>query len=139
MSTPQQIKTNIRICSKCNEAIKEVAIKIGDKTYHDKCFACDSCSRPLSKCGYQQKDTLTLCPGCYSEKYLPKCSRCQLAIRDMRCYTAAGKIYHEQCFACTKCGALFKDGRYWVVGKKLYCQNDYYEARLDEEIKQQKQ
>ncbi|KHJ44518.1 LIM domain protein [Trichuris suis] len=138
MANPQQLMPNLKTCSKCNEKIKEVVVKVGEKVFHDKCFVCDGCNRPMSKCGYQQKDMLTLCPRCFSEKYLPKCSRCQLPIRDMRCYNAAGRTYHEQCFGCIKCGTLFKDGRYWIVGEKLYCQNDYYEARLDEEIKHDK-
>ena len=54
------------------------------KPWHPDCFACAQCEKPLSPTNYLEKNNKPYCDDDYHNKFLPKCSGCQLPISDVR-------------------------------------------------------
>ena len=51
-----------------------------DRHWHEDCFACFQCKRPLVDKPFSTKDEQLLCTECYSNEYSSKCHDCKKTI-----------------------------------------------------------
>ena len=97
-------------CTKCGEMIIGKIAYASDKPYHDDCFTCAECKKPLAGQQFTRKEDKILCLGDYYSLYSPKCHNCKAAIKS-ECVTLKQKDgvptrkYHPQHFLCIGCGA----------------------------------
>ena len=119
------------VCGKCHEKISGTYIAALDKNWHPDHFTCSSCSKSLDG-NFFETDKGILCTDCASEQIrctecrlpitgthliysdgrpvhnecVPKssCGRCHnlLSLGDAH-VEALDKLWHPECFACTRC------------------------------------
>jgi hypothetical protein len=96
-------------CEACKKKCKKEAVRLQDKFYHVKCFACKECNKPLAMDGFYSKDDAHYCADDYRRLFTPKCRICG-ELAEGNVVTVLGDTYHQQCFHCSKCGKKFEPG-----------------------------
>ncbi|XP_045544900.1 four and a half LIM domains protein 2 isoform X4 [Salmo salar] len=112
------MKEDTQYCTKCYENLfsnccEVCSLPIGcnckdlsykDCHWHEQCFKCAKCSRPLAEKPFAAKDEQLLCTECYSHEYSSKCSTCKKTIMPgSRKMDYKGNSWHETCFLCHRC------------------------------------
>uniref|UniRef100_A0A4W5QNT3 Four and a half LIM domains 5 n=1 Tax=Hucho hucho TaxID=62062 RepID=A0A4W5QNT3_9TELE len=86
------------------EATSSEDLSYKDCHWHEQCFKCAKCSRPLVEKPFAAKDEQLLCTECYSHEYSSKCSTCKKTIMPgSRKMEYKGNSWHETCFLCHRC------------------------------------
>ncbi|KAI1286624.1 Four and a half LIM domains protein 2 [Halotydeus destructor] len=92
------------------------------KMWHEGCFTCVGCVKPIGTSSFVPKDDQTYCVQCYEDKFATKCNKCTQII------TAGGisyksDPYHKECFTCTECNTKLAGARFTSRDEKPYCQD----------------
>lgn len=109
-------------CAWCQEPIRGEIMAAEGKQYHQECFVCDGCHRPVTD-KYMWHDRNLLCEPCYADT-LPKCAWCSQPIMG-NFTTAKNKTYHTDCFTCNSCGNPITS-QYYQLKDHLLCQRCHH-------------
>lgn len=91
--------------------------------WHDYCFKCDLCRRPLQSDGkftfYKDK---TLCTTCYATNYQKACKSCSKPIDSGGSRLEYnGNYFHERCFVCKICLKEIGTSGFVPKDDEFYC------------------
>ncbi len=115
------------ICKACRDPISGKSISSADGQltgrYHKACFVCTTCAKPFSTSTFYVFDDKPYCEHHYHEVNGSLCGSCGDGIEGQYLADEADKKYHSECFICTDCGDVLRDG-YFEVGGKPYCEKD---------------
>ncbi|XP_063719926.1 four and a half LIM domains protein 2-like isoform X2 [Symsagittifera roscoffensis] len=94
-------------CFKCNKLIeadtKDVSFE--KQHWHEKCFTCKECKKPLDVEGFSFKDKQLFCEDCHDVNYADKCTRCEKPFKpSQQKLKWNGGQWHPDCFQCGGCG-----------------------------------
>lgn len=69
---------------------------------HASCFACKTCSKPLTGVPYRVQKGSVFCSTCFAEEFGQKCAACGKAILGgmMKCSLGT---FHIECLKCSQC------------------------------------
>ncbi|XP_031558868.1 testin-like isoform X2 [Actinia tenebrosa] len=113
-------------CHACGQKIGPESrdISSDDKRHwHDYCFKCDLCHRPLQSDGkftfYKDK---TLCTTCYATNYQKACKACNKPIDSGGSRLEYnGNYFHEHCFVCKICSKEIGTSGFVPKDDEFYC------------------
>ena len=95
-------------CARCGKQIYDQIVTLGSKIkLHQQCFCCDVCGQRLDL--YIEYKNKYFCQDCYLKECLPKCAKCDQALRlaaDQQTVLQiifASKYFHPECFVCDQC------------------------------------
>ncbi|CAL9727779.1 rho-GTPase-activating protein Lrg1p [Monosporozyma unispora] len=125
------VGTKLKICSKCNKPIYHTnkegdgTLKALGKYYHEKCFTCYDCHKPLKPKFFPfqespNQDPILLCQYHYFKRHDLLCKVCDNPLRGLY-YTAFGGRYDEEHFSCTICKAPCGIKKCFMFDDQLYC------------------
>ncbi|KAM7377634.1 hypothetical protein PAMA_014102 [Pampus argenteus] len=110
-------------CQNCGKPCKGEALRVQNKHFHIKCFACKVCGCELAQGGFFVRQGDYICTTDYQRMYGTRCFSCQDFIEG-EVVSALGKTYHPRCFVCASCKQPFPAGdRVTFNGKECICQN----------------
>jgi len=100
-------------------------LKALGKYYHEDCFVCQDCSKPLKPkfFPFKTNDTdepILLCQYDYFRRHDLLCKVCDKPLRGLY-YTAFGGRYDEEHFSCTICKTPCGVKKCFIHDDKLYC------------------
>jgi len=125
-------------CRQCGEAITDCILQIEGENWHEKCFVCAECKKPIADALYVIRDDKPHCNACHKEieqrnnkktswkekQYGPVIGQCTLCGKDCHeggpIMSANKKLFHVTCFICTRCKKDVRDG-FNMKDDKLYC------------------
>lgn len=95
-------------CHVCNIPITEEHlkyVKVGDKTFHTKCYVCCSCNGSLQGKGCQMFEGRMYDTQCYATVCAPLCNSCHKPIKgnNVKFIKENNKCYHARCYRCYLC------------------------------------
>nr|XP_019955710.1 PREDICTED: actin-binding LIM protein 2 isoform X12 [Paralichthys olivaceus] len=109
-------------CQNCGKPCKGEALRVQNKHFHIKCFACKVCGCELAQGGFFVRQGEYICTLDYQRLYGTRCFGCQDFIEG-EVVSALGKTYHPRCFVCASCKQPFPAGdRVTFNGKECICQ-----------------
>ncbi|XP_076009045.1 actin-binding LIM protein 2 [Genypterus blacodes] len=109
-------------CQNCGKPCKGEALRVQNKHFHIKCFACKVCGSELAQGGFFVRQGEYICTLDYQRMYGTRCFSCQDFIEG-EVVSALGKTYHPRCFVCASCKQPFPAGdRVTFNGKECICQ-----------------
>ncbi|XP_069015196.1 actin-binding LIM protein 2 isoform X1 [Embiotoca jacksoni] len=109
-------------CQNCGKPCKGEALRVQNKHFHIKCFACKVCGCELAQGGFFVRQGEYICTLDYQRMYGTRCFSCQDFIEG-EVVSALGKTYHPRCFVCASCKQPFPAGdRVTFNGKECICQ-----------------
>ncbi|XP_075942982.1 actin-binding LIM protein 2 [Anarhichas minor] len=109
-------------CQNCGKPCKGEALRVQNKHFHIKCFACKVCGCELAQGGFFVRQGEYICTLDYQRMYGTRCFSCQDFIEG-EVVSALGKTYHPRCFVCASCKEPFPAGdRVTFNGKECICQ-----------------
>ena len=112
-------------CARCGKHISGRYIQALGRSWHESCFRCAGCSRPI---GERQLLTYQGQPyhsQCYHARFSPRCAACGQPIIGRR-IEALGKQWHPEHFVCAHCGKPFAGGVFYERNGLAYCERDYH-------------
>ena len=109
-----------RICATCSVEIpsKDPSVKVGGRHHHEACSFCVRCQTQSSEAQLVVGDDgLLRCMACDARLHGDYCHICSNELVG-EFHTALGLKYHDECFACTKCGTNLRSGAVrWMLGE----------------------
>jgi len=115
------------MCGGCNTPItgREQLVNALHLQWHQKCFVCTNCKKPLGGQKCTQKRGKAYCDPCYEEVFRTKCTLCKRIIDGP--VLEIGPVdspfpYHQDCFRCQTCDTPLKGQRFFVKGSVAYCE-----------------
>jgi len=139
------------VCASCGSQLSGEYLAAMGRFWHKACFRCRTCGNPLGEGQFfeDQRSGDAFCPSCITNKYvcancrrgiigpyvsfsdgrlmhpecLPTsaCPRCGRAVSGNQ-IEAMDKIWHPECFACSRCNAALV-GDFMKLDGKPYCAN----------------
>merc|ERR1712192_313257 len=123
--TPEegQEKSDLGKCAACGSSIEESAVLAGGETFHQACFTCSTCQKPIAGKFFTEPDGRFLCEHDY-QQMREKCDHCKLPLLD-RVLTAMEKKFHPACFRCGLCDVALEGVPFLISGGSVNCQPCY--------------
>nr|KAF6287243.1 GON7 subunit of KEOPS complex [Pipistrellus kuhlii] len=120
------------ICTECRQTIgadaKEVHYKEG--FWHDYCFRCTHCQRPLATETFVAKENKILCKECNMIESALICKGCSKPIlAGEQNVEYRGTVWHQDCFTCSDCKQVIGTGSFYPKEEEFYCMA-CYEAKF---------
>ncbi|XP_077361417.1 four and a half LIM domains protein 1-like [Festucalex cinctus] len=119
-------------CAECQRAIGAESKELSHKGrhWHEDCFRCAKCFKPLAKEPFSAKDERVLCAKCCSREEAPRCRVCYKAIlAGTESVEYQGQSLHEQCFTCCQCSRPLASRSFVAKGSDVYC-GPCYDAKF---------
>ncbi|TKS82900.1 Four and a half LIM domains protein 1 [Collichthys lucidus] len=115
-------------CTECHRPIpvesKELSHK--GKYWHEECFRCAKCYKPLAKEPFSTKDDRIMCGKCCSREDAPRCNGCYKAIlAGTESVEYKGNSWHDECFTCYNCKRPIGSQSFLSKGSDVYCSPCY--------------
>lgn len=108
-----------KVCVKCDKPITEVEVKALGNIFHPDCFRCKECNSLLEGT-FINVNGNPVCVACRASTK-SKCEACKEPIqKDFTEFKS--KIFHTDCFVCTKCNKAIGSSPFYDVGGKPVCQ-----------------
>ncbi|XP_066506599.1 four and a half LIM domains protein 1b, partial [Hoplias malabaricus] len=100
------------------------SVEYKGNSYHDECFTCSECKKPIASQSFLKKNDNIYCSSCHEKKFAKLCAGCNQAI------TTGGvnyedRPYHSACFVCVSCRTPLAGTRFTSHSEKVYCVNCY--------------
>jgi len=99
------------VCAGCQKPLGEARFSALDRKWHQECFVCLQCKKPIESLFYQ-KDGQPQCEKCRNQTLQTQpqdlCGRCDKIIEGKR-FSAMGKKWHPTCFVCNTCQSPLED------------------------------
>lgn len=126
-----QVKNQKKICARCNKLVipdsqrTKTTLKALGKYYHESCFTCQDCQKPLKPKYFpyqvdKTSESILLCQYDYFRRHNLLCHVCDTPLRGLY-YTAFGYRYDEEHFSCTICATPCGVKKCFMYGNQLYC------------------
>jgi hypothetical protein len=115
-------------CTVCSKHIEKERITFEDQTYDKNCFRCASCSTDL----WRMKKAIRhpnggpslFCEPCHTRLFAHRCEKCKDPIHSyMSTTTFEDKIYHKECFTCSRCKKRLRDIQVFKSGNRYICKD----------------
>ena len=118
--SPQRRGSTNRNCAGCGLRLDPMSmVHACGKDWHEACFVCGVCAKPLGSSPFVVKGGLPYHKACYATASADKCAKCKEPLVGTF-ITADGVKYHKDCFTCTTCGSTLETG--YVLRDDLpYC------------------
>ena len=70
--------TPSKVCEACGGDFAPGEKKVGyqSKIFHEKCFICDDCKKPIGTQQFVRREDKRLCGNCFDSSYAKVCSLC---------------------------------------------------------------
>ncbi|OHT02065.1 hypothetical protein TRFO_07231 [Tritrichomonas foetus] len=91
-------------CPGCERKIEKTLLQFNGHDWHPECFRCSLCGQPFKNQGCVPKDDLILHNECYQQCFCERCAKCTELVSPKKAIQALGKIFHQKCFTCMRCG-----------------------------------
>lgn len=125
------IKNQKKICAHCNKPVVQdsqrtkTTLKALGKYYHENCFTCQDCGKPLKPKYFpyqvsKSSEPILLCQYDYFRRHNLLCHVCDTPLRGLY-YTAFGYRYDEEHFSCTICATPCGVKKCFMFEDQLYC------------------
>eukprot|EP01091_Cochliopodium_minus_P002246 TRINITY_DN12110_c0_g1_i1.p1 TRINITY_DN12110_c0_g1~~TRINITY_DN12110_c0_g1_i1.p1 ORF type:complete len:239 (+),score=29.73 TRINITY_DN12110_c0_g1_i1:23-739(+) len=111
--------SNSKACGKCNQTIEGNYVNAIGKTWHQKCFTCNNCSKAFSNGQFFEMNGMPYCDIHYYNTTGSMCSACNKPVTG-KAVNALGKTFHPEHFVCGFCFNPLK-GNYNEKQGKAYC------------------
>ncbi|XP_034033963.1 four and a half LIM domains protein 1-like isoform X2 [Thalassophryne amazonica] len=100
------------------------SVEYKGNSWHDECFTCCSCKRPIGSQSFLSKGTDTYCSPCYDKKFAKQCFGCKKPI------TSGGVNYqnqpwHSHCFVCSSCSKPLAGTSFTNHQDQVFCVDCY--------------
>jgi len=120
-------------CGFCKQQIDQMRpyIKVFNTFWHPNHLCCNSCQKDFTDPERKVKegpDRFAYCFNCFSEKFAPKCSACNLPVVG-ECVNALNKVFHKSCFVCSNCKKPFTGAFFATDQGQLLCERHYFESK----------
>mmetsp|Transcript_11336 Transcript_11336/g.27517 ORF Transcript_11336/g.27517 Transcript_11336/m.27517 type:complete len:168 (-) Transcript_11336:85-588(-) len=119
-----------KTCGGCSEEIVAgvTYLTAEDKLWHEQCFQCSQCKKPLSGTKYFIKDDGSRRCAVCAAAAAGTCHKCKKSLLGDGVVTQTdkgGNKYHDDCFTCMKCEKKIPAGEDYISEKYLmylpYC------------------
>lgn len=124
MHRKSSTKEKSRVCDGCREPFDEQTnlLEAMGKCWHARCFKCSVCNVNLLDIYYEDSG-MPFCKQHFYEYFAHKCQRCNDYITGPTFTIGVSRMYHPECFACTKCGnPLGEKDTYAILSTgEIYC------------------
>ncbi|XP_072498982.1 four and a half LIM domains protein 5 isoform X2 [Notamacropus eugenii] len=136
MEKPFAVKDEVLLCtdcyaneysSKCFQCKKTIMpgsrkIEFQGNEWHETCFVCQSCQKPIGTDPIVTRDNKNYCVPCFEKQFALHCKSCKKVI------TTGGITYHDQpwhkdCFVCTGCKKKLFGESFVSKDNNPYCQD----------------
>ncbi|UJR31460.1 hypothetical protein I4U23_018950 [Adineta vaga] len=118
-------------CKKCQSSFhhEENVAFFKQNQYHFHCFLCINCQKQLSHESFYHDEQFQFdisnpqiyCETCYLQR-CPLCSHCHQNFTPTSIIIELqGKIYHNECFICSKCQLPLRNEIFYSKNKFFYC------------------
>ncbi|TPP62065.1 LIM and senescent cell antigen -containing domain protein 1 [Fasciola gigantica] len=117
------------VCSHCKGPFKpeEDIVACKDKFFHQSCFVCAQCFRPLSHTEFYEYEGRRYCKYDFQMLFAPFCSKCGEFIM-ARVIKAMGRSWHPQCLVCDRCGTQLGSTGLQKIRGRPYCRSCFVEV-----------
>jgi len=112
-------------CVKCNLAIMDSMVEVGNKKYHGDCFRCTHCNVSLDGAPFLERDGDPFCEAHYHSSFAPRCKICKQPIPGEG-VLAFESQYHFECFRCASCNNVLEGGKFWEFAGEAFCEPHYH-------------
>ncbi|XP_063690846.1 venom allergen 5-like isoform X1 [Bolinopsis microptera] len=111
------------VCAGCNENIQKGSVsKAQNKRWHQECFTCDKCLKPIDG-SFLTKGDQKFDKKCYNQEFGVQCKVCDDYIMG-HILKYNGEGYHYGCLKCDYCKKRFHDGAHLSVKGGNFIHND---------------
>ncbi|KAF0038522.1 hypothetical protein F2P81_009006, partial [Scophthalmus maximus] len=94
--------------------------------WHEECFRCAKCYKPLAKEPFSTKDDRIMCGKCCSREDAPRCHCCYKPIlAGTESVEYKGNSWHDECFTCFSCKRPIGSQSFLSKGSDIYCSPCY--------------
>ncbi|XP_017045176.1 transforming growth factor beta-1-induced transcript 1 protein [Drosophila ficusphila] len=107
-------------CSACRTPILERAVAAVGRKWHEKCFRCVSCGKPLISSGFYEVNGYLFCNSHFRELFSSRCAGCAGPIEE-RAVVALSTKWHQKCFRCSICRQRIVTGEFRIVCGRPIC------------------
>ncbi|XP_039568328.1 LIM homeobox transcription factor 1-beta-like [Passer montanus] len=103
-------------CAGCGRGIRDrFLLRVNERSWHERCLRCSECGRGLRGRCFSRERRL-LCGPDYDRLFPRRCSRCLGAVgRSERILRLPGRLFHERCLGCGRCGRRLRRGDEFVL------------------------
>ncbi|XP_028671614.1 four and a half LIM domains protein 1a isoform X1 [Erpetoichthys calabaricus] len=111
-------------CAECRRPIGSDAKELHYKNryWHEDCFRCSKCYKPLANEQFAAKDDKILCSKCSSRVDSSRCHACYKPILPgTQNVEYKGNAWHEECFTCYQCKKPIGSESFLTKGDDIYC------------------
>lgn len=96
--------------------------KYNHREYHQECFRCSTCQKPIRQAFYHLGNDEYRCADCQRRSEVNiKCARCSQSIEDGSYIEYQGKPIHANCFKCHSCARALGNALYVEHEDEPYC------------------
>ncbi|KAG8444750.1 hypothetical protein GDO86_009791 [Hymenochirus boettgeri] len=108
-------------CVGCKSSIMPGSRKMEYKgNWHETCFACQSCLKPIGNKPFISKEFSIYCMPCYEKQYASQCKSCRKAIITGG-ISVEEQPWHSECFVCTSCKKKLAGEKFTSRDECPYC------------------
>ncbi|XP_072562234.1 four and a half LIM domains protein 3-like isoform X1 [Paramormyrops kingsleyae] len=113
-------------CHACNMPILPGTrrLELDGVTWHDACFICQSCKKPIGSQGFFPHKGQYFCVACHENKMSPRCKHCKQALPEGG-VIYQGVFWHRKCLLCASCRAPLADQSFTSHQDKPHCLSCY--------------
>ena len=124
---PQPTADGKFYCGVCQEEIMghQGIVTYQDNIWHNYCFKCFGCSKPLRGVKFVRREHEVHCFDCYQKKFAPRCTICQGNVGNDDGMKLQDKIYHRKCFLCAGCNGELVGKKFAMQDNKPFCYDCY--------------
>uniref|UniRef100_A0A8D3CMA8 LIM zinc-binding domain-containing protein n=1 Tax=Scophthalmus maximus TaxID=52904 RepID=A0A8D3CMA8_SCOMX len=113
-------------CAECHRPISVENKVHKGRFWHEECFRCAKCYKPLAKEPFSTKDDRIMCGKCCSREDAPRCHCCYKPIlAGTESVEYKGNSWHDECFTCFSCKRPIGSQSFLSKGSDIYCSPCY--------------
>uniref|UniRef100_A0A4W5LBT9 Four and a half LIM domains 3 n=1 Tax=Hucho hucho TaxID=62062 RepID=A0A4W5LBT9_9TELE len=106
-------------CQECKELIAHNKLEYGGSAWHEDCFVCHGCEKPIGGQSFIPDKDVYYCVPCYEGRFAPRCSHCKKVNQGGVSYK--DETWHKECLVCTGCKSPLAGQPFTSQGDTPYC------------------
>eukprot|EP00698_Gefionella_okellyi_P023622 TRINITY_DN811_c0_g1_i1.p1 TRINITY_DN811_c0_g1~~TRINITY_DN811_c0_g1_i1.p1 ORF type:complete len:693 (+),score=194.62 TRINITY_DN811_c0_g1_i1:99-2177(+) len=118
---------SVSICGVCSLRVTDQTEAISDnqrdppRKFHDKCFVCSVCKRPLAVDRYKHAGGVLYCATDFAQLFMSKCGACLKPIAGRSVKVGLLTYHRARCAVCSVCGKAVDEEGAHDADQKLVC------------------